>query len=224
MSTANPARPRRLMPQLVRWHLGLGELALRLFLLNLLWVLGVLAGGIVLGIAPATAALHAVLRQDRIEGVHEAEGTSPPPRGTLWAEFWAAWRGEFVRATRLGAVLATGWALLLADRWVLSALDLGTAGPAASGIVVLLTVALALVTVVVWPLAAHFEDPLRTVLRMVLTVLVARPGLTLSVLVVLGAAAAIWQSLPGLVPVFGLALPCWVVTFLVWRSGVLPRE
>lgn len=53
----------------------------RLAGLNLLWILGVLAGLIVAGIAPATQAMYAVIgRYLRDEPVR------------LWADFWRAWR------------------------------------------------------------------------------------------------------------------------------------
>lgn len=216
---------------LVRWHTALGEKVLRLFLLNLLWMLGTLSGAVVLGIFPATAAVHAVLRGDELERAAEADSELGTPRNgpaatrrpKLWPEFWGAWRSELGRGNRIGFLLLAGWAVIATDRWALTALDLGAAGPWVSGIVVLLTVLLALLTAVIWPLAAHFSDPLPRLTRIALTLLLARPALTLSMAAVLAATAWGWQTLPGLAPVFGIVLPCWALTFLLWRSGVLPR-
>lgn len=219
-STAAPRR--RVMPQLVRWNLGLGELALRLFLLHLLWLLGVLAGGVVLGVLPATAALCAVLREDRMERASEERGELRPPRPRLWAGFWSGWRQEFWRAQRLGGVLTAAWLLLLLDRTVLTGVQLGALAPLASGLIVVLTVVLALLSAVVWPLAAHFSDPVGRLLRMGLVLLVRRPSLALSVAVVLAATVWLVQTVPGIVPVFGVALTAWAITALLWRSGVMP--
>ncbi|WP_422114780.1 YesL family protein [Brachybacterium sp. UNK5269] len=219
---AQAAAAPRVMPGLVRWHVGLGELGLRLFLLHLLWVLGTLAGAVALGLFPATAAVHTVLRRDQTDRVREEEGLAVARRPGLWTEFWAAWRAELGRANRLGAAILVGWAVLMADRWVLGALDLGPAAPWVSGVVVVLTLVLAAVSVMVWTVAAHFADPLPRLLRMTLTLLIARLPLTISVMAVLAATVWVWQTIPGLAPVFGLVLPCWAVSSLIWRSGVLP--
>jgi len=217
-----PPRPGRgPVRALVGWHVGIGELGLRLFLLHLLMVLGILAGGIVLGLAPALAAVHTELRGDerrrRIEAQGEI-GEEPPP---LWRSFWTSWRAEFVRANLLGGVLAIGWALLLVDRTVLAQTG-GAATPWVSGVLVVLTVVLALVTAVVWPLAAHFSDPLPRILVMAPVLLVRRPVITLGTVGVLAVTVMVWQAVPGLAPVFGVLLPCWAVTALCWRTGSLP--
>lgn len=226
MSAATGARQGRVMPQLVRWHLGLGELALRLFLLHLLWMLGTLAGGVVLGALPATAAVYAVLREDRLEQIAEETGDPPRAGRRLWSDFWRAWREEFWRSQRLGGALLLGWLVLALDRWILAGTELGAqlglATPLASGLVVVLTVALVLLSAVVWPLAAHFSDPVPRLLRMGLVLLVRRPSITLSLALVLMAAVWLAQTVPGLVPVFGVVLPAWVVTALLWRSGAMP--
>lgn len=210
------------MPQLVRWHLVLGELALRLFLLQLLWVLGALAGAVVLGVLPATAALCAVLREDRLEQIAEETGDLPRARPRLWTEFWSAWREEFWRAHRLGGALLLGWLLLALDRAVLTGVSLGSIAPLVSGLVVVLTVVLVLLSSVVWPLAAHFDDPVGRLLRMGLVLLLRRPTVALLIAVVLAAAIWVAQTVPGLMPVLGIALPAWAVTTLLWRSGAMP--
>lgn len=226
MSASTVARQGRMMPQLVRWHLGLGELALRLFLLHLLWMLGTLAGGLVLGALPATAAVCAVLREDRLEQIAEETGEPPRTRRRLWSDFWGAWRTEFSRSHRLGGTLLLAWLVLALDRWILGGTELGAqlglASPLASGLVVVLTVALVLLSAVAWPLSAHFSDPVPRLLRMGLVLLVRRPSTTLSLALVLTAAVWIVQTVPGLVPVFGLVLPAWIVTALLWRSGAMP--
>ncbi len=221
MATPAAAAP-RFMPGLVRWHVGLGELGLRLFLLHLLWVLGALAGAVAVVLFPATAAVHAVLRRDQTDRAREDEVLDVPRRPGLWTEFWQAWREEFGRANRLGAAVLSCWAVLLVDRWILHGQDLGSAGPWVSGLVVVLTLVLAPVSVMVWTVAAHFDDPLPRLLRMTLTLLVARLPLTISVIAVLAATLWVWLTVPGLAPVFGLVLPCWAVSSLIWRSGVLP--
>ena len=75
---------------------------LRLAGLNLLWLAGVLAGGVVAGASPATVALFALLREYLL-------GRQPRP----WHDFWRHWRAEFVRSQfRLGVPLLTLWVFL----------------------------------------------------------------------------------------------------------------
>jgi len=114
---------------------------LRLVGLNLLWLAGVLAGGVVAGISPATVALFALLREYQ-------RGDSPRP----WQDFWRHWRVEFGRSQlRLGLPLLTLWVFvfyLLVSR--------GT--PVAAGVVVLTAVYLA--TLAYLPaVLTHFELP-----------------------------------------------------------------
>lgn len=71
----------------------------RLAGLNLLWLAGVLAGGVVAGLSPATVALFALVRDYQ-------RGRHPRP----WRDFWRHWRAEFARAQlRLGLPLLTVW-------------------------------------------------------------------------------------------------------------------
>ena len=210
------------MPQLVRWNLSLGELALRLFLLHLLWLLGVLAGGVVLGLLPATSALCSTLREDQMERAMEERGEFRAVRPRLWIEFWAGWREEFWRAQRLGALLGSAWLLLLLDRTVLTGVQLGALAPLVSGLLVVLTVVLALLSAVALPLFVHFSEPVGRVLRMALVLLVRRPTITIAVAMILVASGWLTQTAPGVVPVFGMSLTAWAITALLWRSGVMP--
>jgi len=125
---------------------------LRLAVLTLLWLLGVAAGLVVAGVAPATLASHHVL-QAYLSGEAEARP---------WSRFWSAWRAWFFRGqVVLGLPLATVWVLafyLTASRqtmwaWPLSVVTLGylvslwmlpavavTAGPVRAKTVWLLTI------------------------------------------------------------------------------------
>lgn len=207
------------MAGLVDWHVRLGELALRLFLLNLLWVSGILAGGILLGLFPSTAAAHGVLRRDQMERICEESDQATPPRSSLWREFWSGWRAEFRSANRLGLVLVAVWALLTADRLFLQG-GVGVATPWLSGVVVVVTILLGMASLLVWPVAAHFDETTGRILRMTLALSLSRPLLTVFVAMI--AITWLWllQAAPGVCVVFGAALPFWAVSTLSWRSRV----
>ncbi|GAA1551791.1 YesL family protein [Kribbella lupini] len=74
---------------------------LRLALVTVLWCLGVAAGLVLTGVAPATIAAHRVLTSYR-------EDVEPRP----WTVFWSGWRSWLGRGQlALGLPLATVWVL-----------------------------------------------------------------------------------------------------------------
>lgn len=78
------------------------EWPIRLALLNLLWLAGVLAGLVIGGLAPATLAVSALLRNYL---------TGEPVQ--LWQDFWRHWRTALVRSQLpLGLPILTVWVLV----------------------------------------------------------------------------------------------------------------
>jgi len=204
------------MGRLVGWHTRAGELGVRLLVLHLLWIAWALRGGIVLGVFPATAAVLDVVRRDAMRGADD------PGRDTVRREVAAAWRRELVPANVLGWTVTGAWALLLLDRRVLGAVDLGAAGPVVAGLLTVLTVVAFVVTAALPTLASHFaEGPLRLV-RRALVLVVARPGHALANAVVVGVVLCAYYVVPGLVPVFGVVLPASLSFATMWGSGLLP--
>ncbi len=219
--SGRPAPRGRLMPALVGWHVRIGELVGRLFVLHLVWLLGVVAGGVILGAAPATMALNAVIRRDLLNQALEAGNLVVAERPGLWREFWRVWRTEFWHAQAIGAVVLAGWEVLGLDRLVLRG-GIGEVTPWLSGLVVVLSVLWAAVTLIVWPVAVHFDEPLPRVAKLVVVLALSRPAQSLVALAVAAGWLGLWRASPGLVPVFGVALPAWCVAWLYWHSGVLP--
>lgn len=207
------------MRNVLDWHVRIGDLGRRLLWLQLLWVAHTLLGAVVLGIAPATAAVHAVLRRDQMAG-EGWPGTAERER--LPREFHRAWRRELVPANAVGLPLVAGWAFVLLDHRLLRTTEVAGAG-ALQVLLWVLTLVLMCVTATVWVLQAHFvEGPFR-VLRRALVLVVARPLISLGGAAVLAATACLYYVVPGLAVVFGIMAPAWVTTALVWRSGILPR-
>ncbi|SFJ95699.1 YesL family protein [Cellulomonas sp. KH9] len=204
------------MGRLVGWHTRVGDLGLRLLVLHLLWIAWTVRGGVVLGVFPASAAVHAVVRRDAMHGV-DGRGVR-----AVRAEFRAAWRVELVPANVVGYAVLGLWGVLLLDRRVLATTDLGAAGPVLAGLLTVLTVAFFVVSAVLPVLASHYaEGPVRLLRRAVLLV-AARPVLALGNAVVVGTVLCAYYLVPGLAPVFGVALPAWLSFSTLWGSGVLP--
>jgi uncharacterized membrane protein YesL len=83
-----------------RWY-GWLDWPGRLAALTLLWIAGVLAGAVVVGVAPATLAGHRLIRD-------WLEHTDVRP----WAAYWSSWRAWIVRGQLvLGFPLATTWVI-----------------------------------------------------------------------------------------------------------------
>ncbi|WP_406047318.1 DUF624 domain-containing protein [Kribbella sp. NBC_00889] len=171
---------------------------LRLALLTLLWLLGVAAGLVIAGVAPATLAAHQV-------AVAYLDDTEVHP----WSRFWSAWRQWLGRGQlMLGLPLATVFVLafyLVAARQTVWAVPVS---------VVVLGY---LVTVWLLPAVAASagQRPVKEVWLLTMHLTWRRPGLPLAVgatLVVLIACA--WYVVPGalvLAPATAAAVAVWVV-------------
>ncbi|MFI7635386.1 YesL family protein [Nonomuraea sp. NPDC049400] len=197
------------MKRVLTWHTRAGEVGLLLLKLHLLWIVWTLAGGIVLGVFPATAAMYGVIRGEFLN--------SAAPR-----EFRRLWRQEFRTANVVGYVFVTAWAVLLLDRRLLETADLGVVEPLLGAVLWIMTLFVSCMTVNVWILASHFaEGPFALVRRSAILVL-ARPVQALVTLLVVGVILCAYYLVPGLVPVFGLAVPAFASFAYVWGTAVLP--
>ncbi|MFG1955315.1 YesL family protein [Micromonospora sp. NPDC048830] len=172
----------------------------RLAGLNLLWLAGVLAGGVVAGLSPATVALFALLRDYQ-------RGRQPRP----WRDFWRHWRAEFGRSqVRLGVPVLTVWVFafyLLAARRT----------PLAAAVAVL---ALGYLAVLAYlpAVLAHFAVPATTAWRIAALTAARAPlrtlglGATVALLVV-----AMLVAVPVAVPFFLPSAPAALITLVATR-------
>lgn len=204
------------MGRLLGWHTRAGELGLRLLWLHGLWIVGTLRGGVVLGVFPATAAVVAVVRRDLVRGDDDA-GREP-----LRREFGAFWRAELVGANVLGWTVTAIWAVLLLDRHLLRVVDLGAAAPVLAGLLWLLTAFAFVLTAALPALLVHYAEGPLAVLRRGAVLVVARPKQVLLNALAVGVVLCVYYVVPGLVPVFGVALPAYLSFSALWGSGVLP--
>ncbi|MFI2363368.1 YesL family protein [Promicromonospora sp. NPDC019610] len=205
-----------MIDRLVTLHTHVGTLGWRLLKLHLLWLLHTLRGGVLLGVFPATAAVHEVLRRDLMsDDIAERRG--------LWKEFDVAWRANLRGANLLGYALTLLWAVLLAERQLLAGAGTGLAG-AAGSLLWFATAFLAAACAQVWPLAAHYDEAPVVHLRRAATLVLARPLIALTSASALGAVLAVYYLVPGLVPVLGVAAPALATSYCLRRSGILPKS
>jgi Predicted integral membrane protein len=78
--------------QLMRSFQVFTEYLTRMVIVNLLWIFGVLVGGIVLGIMPATVAVYALIR----------ENAAFPIKLELFSKFWQEYKGCFKQSNIIG--------------------------------------------------------------------------------------------------------------------------
>lgn len=175
--------------------------ATRLVEVNVLVVVGALAGGVVLGLGPALRAGSAVLL--------EPEHADAP-----WRGFWQEWRTGWRRANLLFAPLWFVGLLLWLDTAVIAAAD----GAARAGFQLGLALVGAWGAVVLawWPrVALRYDDPAPAVWRFLLLAPALGPGTAAGVLVVAGATAAVVLGVPVAGALAGLSFPLWATGRLV---------
>ncbi|MBB5785650.1 YesL family protein [Jiangella mangrovi] len=173
----------------------------RLAGLNLLWLLGVLAGLVLFGLAPATAALYAVLRGYVLDR---------SPR--MWRDFWAVWRASLVSSQPvLGLPILTVWVVVFY-------LLLSRSTPFAWAMAVVAAGYLA--TLLQLPaVVAHLDLPVVRSWQVTAEVAWRRPLPTLGVAVlVAGLAAGAWSTTPAALPLLFPALPALLATLTVQRG------
>lgn len=112
--------------------------------LNLLWLLFTLAGGVVLGVGPATLAAYTLARRRALgETFHS------------WPAFVAAYRREFGRGLLLVLPLAVTTALLVTNYFYFA--SLGSAGTAFRLATFAAIVALVVITAYLLPMSVHYD-------------------------------------------------------------------
>ncbi|MFD1542952.1 YesL family protein [Nonomuraea guangzhouensis] len=172
--------------------------------LNLLWILFTLAGGVILGLGPATVAAYTLARR-------HARGESIQ----AWTEFWTVYRREFVRASLLilpVAVLAT---VLVGNYLYFSALGPGSGALRIATFLAL--VVLAGVGAYLGPLYAHYDLPLWAYIPKASLLALTRPASSVLLLFALAAIAFVTSVAPVLAAVISIGAWIYLNTWLCLR-------
>jgi len=192
------------------------RLLLAVFVVNVAILVHTLLGAVLLGFAPSCAAAQVtfrtwILSEDRSMSVKE-----------VWRIFHAAWKKEFKQANLFGWTLTAVWAVILLDYYVMNWHARGTFDVGISGVLLVLAVVLALFTKLVWVVRANYDERPAWIIRTTLSMIIARPlcSLLLTGLTILTILA--WAQWPGLLMVFGLALPMFCTIWVVYAFGKLP--
>ena len=175
-------------------------------LVNVLFLLGAVAGLILFGVMPAAVAAIAVLRRNDLLLGSAEEG--------LLRTFWTQYRAHFWRANRAGIPFWIVGILLAADLAVLPQL----AGPV-SAVLLVFTGALLIATIMTFAatvtLLSRYDDGVPAILRYALVLPPTSPAMSIGVIVAVLAWTLIVSILPVLLPLAGAALPLAIVVRLI---------
>lgn len=163
--------------------------------LNLLWLVFTLAGGVVLGIGPATVAAYSLARR-------RASGES----FQSWPAFVAAYRREFVRGSLLVLPLAGVTVLLVANYLYFA--SLGSAGTVFRLATFAAIVALLVIGAYLLPMSVHYDLRVRGYFPKASLFALTRPAASVLLLFVLTAVLYASATFPFLVLV--VAIGGWI--------------
>ncbi|SDL01896.1 YesL family protein [Nonomuraea jiangxiensis] len=169
-----------------------------------MWILFTLAGGVVLGLGPATVAAYTLARRHARNETFQA-----------WREFWTVYRREFVRASLLVLPAAAVAVVLVGNYLYFSAL-----GPDMGALRIATFVALLLLAAVgayVGPLHAHYDLPLWAYWPKASQLALLRPASTVLLLLPLSAIVYATSAAPVLAPVISFGAWIHLNTWLCLR-------
>lgn len=173
----------------------------RLVEINVLVLLGAVAGGGVLGLWPAVRAASAVL----LDG---------DPAESPWRPFWREWLAGWRRANALGAPLTVAGVVLLLDSLLLAQME----GPvrAALQLGLVLVGAWTAVVLAYWPrVVLRYDRSALDTWRFLLLSPALGPGTAVGAVVVLGVCGLVAYVIPLLGLLAGVSVPLWLTGRMV---------
>ncbi|SEH00668.1 Uncharacterized membrane protein YesL [Nonomuraea solani] len=172
--------------------------------LNLMWLVFTLAGGVILGLGPATVAAYTLARRHARNETFQA-----------WSEFWTVYRREFVRASLLVLPAALVATVLVGNYLYFSALGPSMGALRIATFVAL--IALAGVGAHVGPLYAHYDLPLWAYWPKASQLAIFRPASSVVLLLALSAIAFATSVAPILAPMISFGAWIYLNTWLCLR-------
>ncbi|MED1602752.1 YesL family protein [Alkalihalophilus marmarensis] len=175
--------------------------------INLLWILFTLAGGIILGLFPATVAMFSLVRQ-------WLTGNSDQP---VFSSFWQYYKNEFLKSNRLGIVVYLLSAVFLFNLFFLQAnigeLFIWTSAPLLAGLLLF----------VIWlfylfPTYVHYNLKVSQLFKNSFLTMLVSPLHTLIIFISLGASYFIYTVIPALGLVFGASFYSFITLWIVMHA------
>lgn len=120
---------------------------MRLFYVNLLWLLFSIAGLVVLGFFPATTAMFAVIRKWIIEDVNIP----------VFKTFWEAFRAEFVQSNIIGYILLLVGYLLYINALFIKGIDNSVVTNISMFVFITILITYSIIVLYTFPILVHYK-------------------------------------------------------------------
>lgn len=193
------------------------RIIMMVFVVNVAFIVYTLLGLVVAGFFPSLAASYATYRVWALS-VHDRSWTV---RQT-WTTFHRAWKEEFSTANAFGWVQFAVWGVLIWEYWFVQNNNLGTAGIAVSGVLLVVNVIYVLFVAVSWAIFVNFDERPLWIARTSISMVVARPLCSLFIVAVLLITAFVYVKWPGVLVAFGIAIPIFAITMAIYSWGRVP--
>lgn len=184
------------MKNISEWYIRFGEWSLKLFLLNLLWLLFSIAGLFVFGLFPATVALFAVIRKLTMDSREIS----------IFKLFLHTFKNEFLKANLLGYIWAAIGLILFLDLRVLQQLQTTIFHQSLTIILYVIIFVFLLLSLYLLPIFVHFQLKKREYIKYAFVLAVGRPIQSILMIVAFLVTLYLMWSFPGIIPVFGASL------------------
>ncbi|MED1739068.1 YesL family protein [Bacillus swezeyi] len=182
------------------------EAVMKIALLNGLWLLFTVGGGIVFGWAPSTAAMFAIVRKWLL-------GYTDLP---ILTTFYQTYKKEFIKTNGLGLILAAaGYILIVNYQFFHARADLFSI--MISYVTLLAGLAYLVIVVYIFPLYVHFQLPFVRYFSQAVLIGLLRPLTTAGMAAAGAVVVYVLLTLPGLIPFYGVSLFALVFMFIAHR-------
>ncbi|MFC4323903.1 YesL family protein [Litchfieldia salsa] len=179
----------------------------RLAYLNLLWMIFTIAGLVVFGLFPATAAMFSVTRK------WVMKDTDIP----IFKTFWQSYKSEFIKSNLLGLVLVLIGGILFFDLRFFQSANIGIWGILYMPLLAV-TFIYALVLLYVFPIFVHFDITIRQILKNAFLMMVLNPLSTIMMILSFISIYFLIMNIPGLIPFFTGSVLAYAMMFFSYRA------
>lgn len=202
------------MNHISKWYIILGEWALKLFVLNLLWFIFSLLGLGVLGFFPATVSVYALLRKM----IMSSQNTP------IFKTFWRTYKKEFLKANLLGYLLVIGGVILYLDLRILQQLKGNLLNQSVTIFIYILSIIYILTFFNIFPIYVHFNMRFFDYIKHSFVLVIGKPLNTLITVIGIAVTVFFYLKIPGLIPVFGISIFCFIIMKMASLSFVINEK
>jgi uncharacterized membrane protein YesL len=179
----------------------------RLAYLNLLWIMFTIAGLVVFGFFPATAAMFAVTRK------WVMKETDIP----IFKTFWKSYKSEFLKSNLLGITLVLIGVILFFDLRFFQSANIGIWGILYMPLLVV-TFIYGVVLLYVFPIFVHYDINIRQILKNSFLMMILNPLSSIMMIISIIAFYFLLMAIPGLILFFTGSVLAYAMMWFSYRA------